>query len=1106
MPAESQTDILFRAVLDVSNIKQSVEHLKKGIDDLSAKQAEHKNKADQAAKASENFSQKLTGMAKAVAGAYVVSQLAGFLKEAAGQALQAAESQARLSAVLRATGGTAGFTADQLADYAGKLEEATGVSDEAIKDSMAVLATFRSVQGETFKDATSLALDMAAVFGTDLRSASTMLGKALEDPIQGVTALRRVGVSLTEQQREQIQAFIEAGEKAKAQGVILDALRVQVGGAAQAVKGATGGLRDLGVALGNVKEAIGGVIVGATKGAGVLQWLTDAARKLAEGLQILAQGQKSYDYTANLTAHALENLIKKKQEQLEQLNREREALPKTSEAYHQKTQQVGKLILEIKQLTGVLEKKRSQEQVAAEAIQDTTAAEAKRREETEKAAKALEELRQTTKALLDSLFPTEKKAKDFASAVVTLTRAEEAGLVSHIEIKQALAELGETVAKIAEPALKELKQAFESGQLKADVYREAIRGVQAAVERLQERQDLEQFSKDWDAAIRNVREFKNILKQPTPPPPPPSLFQWEQFFAEISGGLSQALTAGVLNTLAGDDFARAWADLWQELASQSAEVLASALQSALTGELKEGLQKTGLITAEGKPVWERVGQFVGPLVLASGVAQQNRGQAALGGAITGAGFGASLGGPWGAVIGAVLGAAYAYFSVQDQKRRVALRFGGGRPAFLEAEGPTQAQENEMLRQLQSTFRGYRGAIIGIFEELGQIPAEVFAGLSRVQLQISDQVRDVSAWWQQVLRGDLPRAMLQQVRQPLEQAISGLGVSAERARQEINRLFGEDFQAALEALARYVNALVGLRRVSELLGQSVDELVQNATQTVRQQFLHNIDQAIDRAGELTAHLGDLFSDEQVERAAQLVSLAEQQYRDTLAYIAQLSSLSRNIQESIDQAFFSFGEARAREKGPYFERRFLLDELAQIQQRLRQAASPEELQTLWQRFMAMAQRLWQLAGEGDTVDESLRQFVERQIHQTGDFAQQLIRQWEEEARQRQELLKNEVDTMLQALQNTASGLEELGGGARDGREKLDELTDAAGDLTESARELEDGFRRLLAAADELSERMDAMGGLVAVSVALDDGLQADVYGDSDLVRLTRLGGAA
>ena len=153
------------------------------------------------------------------------------------EAAQADQSYRRLEAVLRATGQASGLTASEITGFADGLERSTLATAESVQDAASVLATFRSVAGDTFTRALTLAQDLSAVFGQDLSASATQLGKALEEPVQGITALRRVGVSFTATQRELIASLVETGQTAQAQKVILDALEQQVGGAGAAEAG-----------------------------------------------------------------------------------------------------------------------------------------------------------------------------------------------------------------------------------------------------------------------------------------------------------------------------------------------------------------------------------------------------------------------------------------------------------------------------------------------------------------------------------------------------------------------------------------------------------------------------------------------------------------------------------------------------------------------------------------------------------------------------------------------------------------------------------------------------------------------------------------------------
>lgn len=186
-----------------------------------------------------------------------------------------AAAEKKLEAVLRATGNAAGFTAKQLKEQAKALQELTAVGDEAIINAQAVMATFVQIRGDVFEDAISAALDMSAVLKQDLQGSVVQLGKALNDPITGLTALRRVGISFTDAQKKQIEELVKAGRLYEAQRIILDELKNEFGGTAQAMEEATGGLGALKQAVGDVAEKIGGELLRRIGG------LTEGLRSLA---------------------------------------------------------------------------------------------------------------------------------------------------------------------------------------------------------------------------------------------------------------------------------------------------------------------------------------------------------------------------------------------------------------------------------------------------------------------------------------------------------------------------------------------------------------------------------------------------------------------------------------------------------------------------------------------------------------------------------------------------------------------------------------------------------------------------------------------------------
>ncbi len=174
--------------------------------------------------------------------------------------MRAEAAFAQIEARIKSTGGAAGLTAQQVAEMASALQKATTFSDEAILEMQAVLLTFGHVQGDTFRQATEAALDLSTGLGQDLKSSALQLGKALENPVQGLTALRRIGVQFTDEQENLIKNFVRTGDVASAQQIILQRVEKGFGGAARAARDTLGGaLKGLQNAFGDLLEAKGGL-------------------------------------------------------------------------------------------------------------------------------------------------------------------------------------------------------------------------------------------------------------------------------------------------------------------------------------------------------------------------------------------------------------------------------------------------------------------------------------------------------------------------------------------------------------------------------------------------------------------------------------------------------------------------------------------------------------------------------------------------------------------------------------------------------------------------------------------------------------------------------
>ena len=181
-----------------------------------------------------------------------------FINDSIQSAMESQNVLAQLNAVLTSTGGVAGVTAQQATDLATSLQKVTRYSDEAVLGGENLLLTFTNIGQDIFPQATGIMLDMSTALGQDVKSSAIQLGKALQDPILGVTALRRVGVNFNEEDQKMIKNLVETGRTAEAQKFIMAELTKEFGGAAEAAGNTFAGKLDiLKNQFDDVKESVG---------------------------------------------------------------------------------------------------------------------------------------------------------------------------------------------------------------------------------------------------------------------------------------------------------------------------------------------------------------------------------------------------------------------------------------------------------------------------------------------------------------------------------------------------------------------------------------------------------------------------------------------------------------------------------------------------------------------------------------------------------------------------------------------------------------------------------------------------------------------------------
>lgn len=224
----------------------------------------------------------LTGVSVASIGvAGAITGVALALKYSVEQAAEHERVFAQVAAVIKSTGGAAGLTSDAIDKMSVRLSRLNAIDDETIAGGAATLLTFTHIRKEAFEPTLQAALDMSTALKIDLKGALIQVGKALESPTLGMTALRRSGVSFSAEQTEVIKKLEQTGHLAEAQKLILQELNKEFGGSGPAAaKTFSGQLDLLKISLGNLGEAVStGLLPPLTQGAGTTAtWIETLTR------------------------------------------------------------------------------------------------------------------------------------------------------------------------------------------------------------------------------------------------------------------------------------------------------------------------------------------------------------------------------------------------------------------------------------------------------------------------------------------------------------------------------------------------------------------------------------------------------------------------------------------------------------------------------------------------------------------------------------------------------------------------------------------------------------------------------------------------------------
>ena len=257
MSADSSVNMKFTA--QTADAQKRISELEKGVSNL--------NKESKAsASASASTSSGLAGIAAAAApAAAAVALVVTALKSAVSAAKECVsayktqeQSEARLQAVLKATGKQVGMNVQELKELASATQAISRFGDEAVIEAEKILIATQALDEEGLQRALLDSADLAEAMGTDIASAASTMAYALQDPEQGLTRLRRAGMAFTDEEIEQVKTLQDANDLYGAQALLLDKIESKYKGVAQAVANTpTGTLDKIKNVWGDLKEDIG---------------------------------------------------------------------------------------------------------------------------------------------------------------------------------------------------------------------------------------------------------------------------------------------------------------------------------------------------------------------------------------------------------------------------------------------------------------------------------------------------------------------------------------------------------------------------------------------------------------------------------------------------------------------------------------------------------------------------------------------------------------------------------------------------------------------------------------------------------------------------------
>ena len=183
---------------------------------------------------------------------------------------------------------------DELVKAADRLGKLTLFNQDDFTQAFGLLTSFRGIAVSSYERVAEAAADVAQVTRQDVSSSMLQLAKALENPVEGMTALSRSGTTFTKQQKELVKQLVETNRTAEAQEFILREVEKQYKGAAAAAgkAGFAGKVDELGESFTDLSEIIGKTFAPVL--ADIIEDITDMVNTFVKGLQAMERAYKGF--------------------------------------------------------------------------------------------------------------------------------------------------------------------------------------------------------------------------------------------------------------------------------------------------------------------------------------------------------------------------------------------------------------------------------------------------------------------------------------------------------------------------------------------------------------------------------------------------------------------------------------------------------------------------------------------------------------------------------------------------------------------------------------------------------------------------------------------